>query len=140
MVWASFIGLLVLIRYIKGIKQIKDFKKQTINIDFLFSIMLNLIMSWGWIIDFGRPYSPGFVYLIGVFVAGLVGVSLPGLIEWMEKLAVILSMLSLASEYFIIGIQHWRRTNQKKQKEFWLSTVLFFSFIFLFILNCVHID
>jgi hypothetical protein len=77
MVGASSIGLLVLIRHIKGIKQRKDFKKQTINIDFLFSIMLNLIMSWGGIIGFGRPFSPGCVYLGGLFVVIVLGKILP---------------------------------------------------------------
>jgi hypothetical protein len=54
---------------------------------------------------------PGFVYLIGVLIAAIVGKILPGLFEWLEKLVLILSMISLTREYFIIGIQHRRRTN-----------------------------
>jgi hypothetical protein len=60
MVGVGFIGLLALIRHIKCINQIKDFNKGTTNyIDFVISIMLNLILSCGGIIGFGRPYSPG---------------------------------------------------------------------------------
>jgi hypothetical protein len=100
MVGAGSIGLLVLIRHIKGIYQIKDFDKGTTNyIDLVISIMLNLILSCGGIIGFGRPYSPGFVYLVGVLIATIVGNILPGLFEWLEKLVLILSMISLITEY-----------------------------------------
>jgi hypothetical protein len=137
MVGSCFGGLLMLIKHIKDIKTIQDLTKRTADVDFLLSIILNLFVSWGGFIGFGRPYSPACVYTLGLFIGGVIGVSLPGLFQWIEKLVMILSMLSLIIEYFCISIRYWRRTNQMKKITFFLKSILFFLIVFLFIFNCI---
>ena len=128
MVGASFTGLLILIRHIKSIKQTKGLSEPMMNYsDFVISIMLNSIISWGDVLGFGRPYAPGFVYRVGAVSGGIVGKSLPRWFEWLEKLVMVLSMISLTSEYFF----YWYSTlEEKKSKErnlFFLRTVFGFS-------------
>jgi hypothetical protein len=41
----------------------------------------------------------------------------PGLIEWTEKLIVILSSLSVVGEYFFVGIRHHLKTNNICETE-----------------------
>ena len=71
--------------------------------------------------------------------SAFIGKALPGIFEWLEKLVVIWSFISLIVEYFAIGILHWRKTNQKKKIKYFLRTVCIFSLVFLLILNCVQI-
>ncbi len=137
MVWASFIGLLVLIRYIKGIKQIKDFKKQTINIDFLFSIMLNLIMSWGWIIEFGRPYSVIIICFIGLITLWAVYIKLPGLVDWTDRLFSLISALAVNAEGIYVYVRYLvtsHKIDDAKHIIYFTVSILVLSFYLLYVL------
>jgi hypothetical protein len=95
-------------------------------------------MSWGGVWGFGRPYSPACVYTIGLIIAAGLSPIFLGLIVWIEKLFMILSMLRLTCEYFFIGIRHWKKTNQKKKITFLLWTIFVFFIIFLIISSFIY--
>jgi hypothetical protein len=137
MVLASGIGLFILFEHLKGEKKAQDYKT-SVNKNFVYSILLNLCALWGGAICFGKPYSPAIVYLAGiVFILILVVRGYPELVEWLERLFVILSIFSLAGEYFYCAVQHWIRTNKKKEIVFLLIIFSFSSIVVYFIHNCL---
>jgi hypothetical protein len=91
MIGINLFGLLNLIQHIRNIKHAKYIEGQSATRSF-FSIIFNVGISWGGIWGFGRPYSPAFIYIVGLLVTGIIECFYSQLIQWMEKLSVNLSI------------------------------------------------
>jgi hypothetical protein len=108
MVAAFYICLFIFIQHIKS-KRSSD--SESIDVDFLYSIMLNICSLWGGAICFGRPYLPVTIYSLGIFVIIILSQNHLELAKWIEKLSVILSVLSLIFEHFLFAFKYWIKHN-----------------------------
>jgi hypothetical protein len=109
--------------HIEDLKKIADYKKQLTDIRMPAFLLLNISTLFAGGIGFGRPFAAIIISFLGLIVMAVESRPFPGLVEWTEKLTVILSSMSVVAEYFIIGIKHWLKTNNKKK-------LLFFGQIF----------
>lgn len=131
-----FTGALIgLLKHVEDLQKIKDIKKNMVDPDMLFSILLNLATSWGGLIGFGRPYMPAMVYTTGLLIAVLLMKIAAGLFMWIERLVAIFSLLSLVGEYFYYFFSDRERTDRKKKIKVFLCIVLFYSVLFFIILS-----
>jgi hypothetical protein len=98
----------------------------------MYSILLNICSLWGGAICFGKPFFPASVYSFGIFLIAVAYRKDCELVEWIEKLFVILSVFSLVIEYFFYAIQYWISTH-KNQDIRSVSVMFFVCLIFFYV-------
>jgi hypothetical protein len=133
MILGSLLVIFILFRHINDLKNKSKLKLESLDQNFLFSIILNICATFGGAIGFGRPYCPAIIYLIGVVFIACAHRLLVGYVEWVEKLFVILSILSLSIEYFYFCIQNNLKTNRIRKLFFLVGLFVLLFLIFLFI-------
>jgi hypothetical protein len=81
---------------------VAEFKKASQPNDSMVPLFtfLSIIGSAAGIVLFGRPYGTLIVASICLGIAGLVFWQAPGLMEWWDKMAMLLGMLSLVVEFY----------------------------------------
>ncbi len=133
-VLCGYIAILILIVHIDDLKKIENYKKELTDVRMPTFLLLNIatmaVASFG----FGRPFCAFFVSFVGLVVIAIEVKPCPGLIEWTEKLFVIVSSLSVVGEYFFVGIKHQLKTNNTNEIHFFFYTLAFVGSIFLFVL------
>jgi len=87
----SFIGLSILVVHIEDLKKIADYKKKFTDIRMPVFLLLNISTLLGGGIGFGRPLAAIIVSCLGLIFITVEVKTIPGLVEWTEKLIVILS-------------------------------------------------
>lgn len=94
-----FIGVLIgLLKHVEDLKKIKDIRQTTPDADMLFSILLNLGISWRGFVGFGRPYMPAIVYTISVLFVTMTNHMAAGSVVWTERLFAIFSLITVMGE------------------------------------------
>jgi hypothetical protein len=97
-------------------------------------LLLNIATMTGASFGFGRPFCAFIISFIGLVIIAIEVKTFPGLIEWTEKLIVILSSLSVAGEYFFVGVRHQLKTNNIAEIRFLFFTLAAIGIIFSFVL------
>jgi hypothetical protein len=90
----------------------------------MYSIMLNICSLLGGVICLGKPFLPVSVYSFGIFTIAVAYRNDCELVEWVEKLFVILSVFCLVIAYFFLAIQYWISTH--KSQDIRSVSVMFF--------------
>ena len=129
----SFTVLVILMVHINNLSTIQysKIKVPAKNFSMIFLLYIGAIFAEA--IGFGRRYRPVAIFFFSLLCMIFIVCHVIRLAEWMEKLFVILSELSLAGEYFHIGIRYWTESNYKK-KIFYSFYVQFRDSIFILLL------
>jgi hypothetical protein len=133
MTLGSLCVIFILFKHTNDLKNKSKLKPESLDNNFLISIILNICATFGGAIGFGGPYCPAIIYFIGIVVIACAHPLLVGYVEWTEKFFVILSILSISIEYFYFCIKKYIKTNRIRKLFFLVGLFVFFFLIFLFI-------
>jgi hypothetical protein len=132
MVLVLFIGLLGLIVHAKDFTKIRDSQERPTDERYPIFLLLNIAAMFAGGIGFGRPYLPIAVSFCGLLVIAFKGSKYVGFNDWLEKLFMVLSVISLIGEYIFIGISYWIKANKKEEIRFLIILLCILSLMLFY--------
>lgn len=137
----GFINTIILIEHFKELRAIQDVHKSTVTVDFLYSFLLNIGAPFSAAMGFGRPYGPCQVYTVGILVLLNALILASGLLEWMDRLILHISIFAFIIEYFQIGFNYWTEQHRENDKIVSIKLFVFFvcMLILLYLKSCLSI-